>query len=90
LGTNPVKEKRLFFYPSQPLMNLHNRLYTAPKSTTNFEQTLTGWTFAVHYLSPHCTRKIAVYAVNSINIKWWWIKVRKYTMTLPAASSGVS
>ena len=52
-----------------------DRLLQFPKSTTNFEQTLIGWPFAAHYLSPHCTRTIAVYVVNSIKIKCWcWIK----------------
>jgi len=46
-----------------------------PKSTTNFQLILAGHEFTANFLSPHCTKIIYIYAVNSINIKsWWWIK----------------
>jgi hypothetical protein len=33
LGKTLLKEKRLFFYPSQPLKNLHKILYTTPQES---------------------------------------------------------
>jgi hypothetical protein len=46
-----------------------------PKSTTNFQQILEGREFADNLHSPPCTKRIVIYAVNSIIIKrWWWIK----------------
>jgi hypothetical protein len=39
-----------------------------PKSTTNFQLILAGHEFAANYLSPHCTKMISIYAVDSINI----------------------
>jgi hypothetical protein len=45
-----------------------------PKSTTNFQLIFAGHVFAPNFLSPHCTKIISIYAVNSITMKsWWWI-----------------
>jgi hypothetical protein len=42
-----------------------------PKSTTNFQQILEGREFTDNLHSPHCTKRIVIYAVNSIIIKRW-------------------
>jgi hypothetical protein len=62
-------------YQDQRLAGLQNRL--VPKSTTNFQLIFVGHVFAPNFLSPHYTKIISIYAVNSTTMNsWWWIMGR--------------